>query len=280
MTAKDRIKGLQGLIGAAQDGSIGKETLSKFAAKYGKTRAQTVQFFAQIHHESGGFTLERENMAYSAARIMQIFGVGRHSARVTEPESRQLAGKPKQLAERVYGLGNPSKAKELGNTRPGDGYLFRGGGAIQITGGAAFKQFGGQYLYDNPDKVGEPEYYFVTALRYFDARGIWALAYDLSDTSIEAVTRRINGGYNGLADRKAKTAYYASLWPVSDIPKSIGEPVRTTANLNLRSGAGTSYNVLSVLPKDTVVEVTETAGAWSKVKVVTNVGWVNNTYLK
>ncbi|MFL9829061.1 hypothetical protein ABTU92_30075, partial [Rhodoplanes sp. SY1] len=74
---------------------------------------------AQISHENGAGTIVREDMRYRAPRIMEIFGVGRHSAKVNEAEAARLAGRPAELAERVYGLGNPKKARELGNTEPG-----------------------------------------------------------------------------------------------------------------------------------------------------------------
>lgn len=212
MTAKDRIKELQKSVGASADGIIGRETLTKFAAKFGRTRVQTLHFFANIHHESGGFTIVRENMNYTAPRIMQIFGVGKHSARVTVAEAGRLAGNPWALAERVYGLGNPKKAAELGNTKPGDGWKYRGGGALQCTGGFDYKRYGGQELYDNPDLIGESAYYFTTAVREFDFKNIWAKAKDHSEESIRAVCRVVNGGYNGLDDRRAKVNYYASLW--------------------------------------------------------------------
>lgn len=212
MTVKDRIKELQRLVGANPDGVIGNETLSKFSTKYGKTRVQTIHFFAQIHHESGGFSIVRENMSYSARRIMEIFGVGKHSAKITQTESLKLAGKPYDLAERVYGLGNPSKAKELGNLRVGDGFKYRGGGALQITGGNAYKKYGGEELYKNPDLVGDSAYYFTTAIKEFDSSNIWALCKDLTNDSVLTVTKRVNGGYNGKNDRIAKTAYYAKLF--------------------------------------------------------------------
>ncbi|GHE34963.1 glycoside hydrolase family 19 protein [Sphingobacterium griseoflavum] len=212
MTPKERIKEIQKLVGANRDGVIGRETLTKFAATFGRPRVQVIHFFANIHHESGGFSIARENMNYSAGRIMDIFGIGKHSAKVTAAESQALAGKPYDLAERVYGLGNPTKAKELGNLKVGDGWKYRGGGAIQITGGDAFTRFGGQELYLNPDLVGTSAYYFTTALNYFNERKVWALAKDLTEESIRAVCRRINGGLNGIDDRRAKVRYYDSIW--------------------------------------------------------------------
>ena len=211
MTRIERIKDLQRLVGANADGVIGNETLRKFASKFGKSIVQTVHFFAQIHHESGGFTIGRENMNYTAPRIMQIFGTGKHSAKVTVSEAGRLAGNPWDLAERVYGLGNPRKAKELGNIKVGDGFKYRGGGALQCTGGSDYKRYGGQRLYDNPELIETAEFYFITALKEFDARGIWALAKNYSQSSILTVTKRVNGGTNGLQDRINKTNYYKGL---------------------------------------------------------------------
>lgn len=275
----ERIKELQRYVGATQDGIIGKETMSRFALKFGKTREQTIHFFAQVHHESGGFTLARENMNYSALRISQIFGVGKHSAKVTPLEAARLAGKPYELAERVYGLGNPSKARELGNTKPGDGYKYRGGGAIQITGGDAYKRFGDLDLYNNPDKVADSAYYFTTAVAYFDIRNIWRLATDTGKQTIERVTRAINGGTNGLRDRESKTAFYASLWDSSPTVVQPKDQKKTTANLNLRRAPGTSSERIRVLPQGSSVTVLQVKGAWSEVDTGHNRGWVSNQYL-
>ena len=212
MTRKERIKDLQRLIGANPDGVIGNETLRKFAERFNRTIVQTVHFFAQIHHESGGFTVGRENMNYTAPRIMQIFGIGKHSAKVTVAEAGRLAGNPWDLAERVYGLGNPRKAKELGNIKVGDGVKYRGGGALQCTGGSDYNKYGGQRLYEKPELIETSEFYFSTALKEFDAGGIWGLAKDYSSSSILSVTKRVNGGTNGLQDRINKTAYYAKMF--------------------------------------------------------------------
>lgn len=211
MTAKERIKELQKLVGAIPDGAIGNESLKAFAKRYNKSKAQTILFFANIHHESGGYTIVRENMNYNAARITQIFGAG-HSAKVTWAEAATLTMKPYELAERVYGLGNPKKSKELGNLKPGDGWKYRGGGALQCTGGDDYKRYGGMELYNNPDLIGESQYYFITAIKEFDFKNIWAKAKDLSEESIKAVCKAVNGGYNGLDDRRKKVAYYTNLW--------------------------------------------------------------------
>ena len=91
-----------------------------------KNALRLTHFMAQIGHECGLFKIRRESMTYTTVeRILEIFGVGHHSARVTPAEAQGLVRKPKKLAERVYGLGNPRKARkarkarELGNTEPG-----------------------------------------------------------------------------------------------------------------------------------------------------------------
>lgn len=157
---------------------------------------------AQISHENGAGTIIRENMNYSAERMMEIFGVGRHSAKVTEAEAQRLAHKPKEIAERVYGLGNPKKAQELGNTRPGDGYRFRGNGDLQLTGGDSHRRIGdliGVDLYGKPEQLENPAISFRCAVAEFVKLNCVKPAMD---DNIELVTKRVNGGYNGLAERK------------------------------------------------------------------------------
>lgn len=121
-----------------------------YAKTKGVLRNQLAYILATIYHETGARMLPvRENMNYKAQRITQVFGAN-HSAKVTAAEAQKLAGNPQALAERVYGLGNPKKARELGNTAAGDGYKYRGGGVDQRTGKANYARVG---LADNPDKV-------------------------------------------------------------------------------------------------------------------------------
>ena len=75
------------------------------------TPNRLAHFLAQMMHECGGLRIDWEDMDYSASRLLEIFGVGKHSAAVTEEEALQLAHKPAAIAERVYGLGNPKKAR-------------------------------------------------------------------------------------------------------------------------------------------------------------------------
>lgn len=119
----------------------------------GLLRNQLAYVLATVRHETGGkMKPVRENMTYRAERILEVFGP-KHSAKVTYAEAQKLAGNPQALAERVYGLGNPKKAAELGNTQKGDGFKYRGGGYEQRTGRKNFRRVG---LEVNPDKIVDP----------------------------------------------------------------------------------------------------------------------------
>ena len=167
------------------------------------TPLRMAHFLAQALHETGGFRILRENMNYSARRMIQIFGVGQHSAAVTAEEASRLAGDPQAIAERVYGLGNPRKARALGNTNPGDGFLYRGNGVLQTTGRGSHKRMGdaaGVNFEDNPDLVTAPEHALKPALIEWTQNNLNSFA-DRND--IRTITRRINGGFNGLPEREA-----------------------------------------------------------------------------
>lgn len=175
------------------------------------TPLRLAHFLAQILHESGGLKITFENMNYRASRILEVFGVGRHSAAVTPAEARTLAGNPAALAERVYGLGNPRKAQELGNLVAGDAYKCRGGGILQTTGAGAYKRYGqlcGVDFYGDPSKIVSRAHALKPALYEWKAKGCNALA-DRND--IGGITRKVNGGTNGLESRKQ---WFARVYPL------------------------------------------------------------------
>jgi putative chitinase len=183
-------------------------------AKHGiTTPLRMAHFLAQAFHETGGLTVEWESGAYSARRLQEIFGVGRHSAGITAWEAEQLAYKPEAIFERVYGLGNPKKARELGNTNKGDGYRYRGGGVLQTTGRANYRRMSQRCGVDfegNPQLVVHPDHLLKPALAEWTEGNLNALA-DKDD--IRSITRRINGGYNGFDDR---VAWFRKIRPLID----------------------------------------------------------------
>lgn len=187
-------------------------------AKRGITsRRRAIYFLGNISHESDGGTIRRESMRYSAERIVQVFGKN-HSANVGWMEARQLAADAKKtggvaLAERVYGLGNPHMAHDLGNTEPGDGWAFRGGGGSQTTGRAAYalaEQRSGLPLLEHPDLIADPGHWLdIAAADFGDCRRDGKTCLEWADEgNDEMVCRALNGGVNGLASRREWTAQW------------------------------------------------------------------------
>ena len=171
--------------------------------KHGITTPQRMaHFLAQVMQETGRLEVLRESMSYSVPRMLEIFGVGIHSAKVTAAEAPGLAHNQQKLAERVYGLGNPRKAEELGNTEPGDGFRYRGTGLLQMTGREAHHRRGlanGLDFEGNPDLATLPEHALKPALQEW-SDGNLNLAAD--QNKIVRITEVINGGQNGLPERR------------------------------------------------------------------------------
>lgn len=167
--------------------------------KYGiDTKLRLAHFIAQTAHESGGYTVLKENLNYSADGLQKIFKKYFPDAATAEKYAR----KPEMIANRVYGgrLGNGPEAS-------GDGFRYRGRGIVQLTGKENYAKLSaslnkGDELIKNPDLVAEPEYALHSACWYWKNRNINAAA-DRDD--VEAVTKLINGGLIGIEDRKEKT---------------------------------------------------------------------------
>jgi len=159
------------------------------------TPVRQAMFLSQLAHESGNFRFVVENLNYSADALRRVFG----KYFPTEALATEYARQPEKIANRVYAnrMGNGDEAS-------GDGWKYRGRGLIQLTGLNNYASFAMQA--DNnaliePDLVAQPE------LAVDSAGWFWATnrLNQLSDTGdVKAVTRRINGGFNGLADREAK----------------------------------------------------------------------------
>jgi putative chitinase len=180
---------------------------------YGVTSdIRLAHLLAQWMHECGGFTLIWESGAYQTRQIIAIFGVGHHSARITDSEARALRGNGPALFERAYGLGNPKKARELGNTQPGDGWRFRGCGIVQITGRAAHERYA-RAIGCAVEELAKPLYAIHAALLEWKEKGCNAIADrdDGTDTAIYAITKKINGGLNGYPARRANLKKAKSL---------------------------------------------------------------------
>jgi putative chitinase len=187
-------------------GAKGDEILARFGINANKLRF--CHFLAQVAHESAGFKAVEENLNYSAERMMVVFP----RARISASEAQQLARKPQAIAERVYGLGFPDKARELGNTQPGDGFRYRGRGFIQLTGRGNYRDIGkriGLDLEGNPDLAAQPANALLCAAAFWDGKNLNQFA---DQNKIEVITKLINGAHHGLADRKTKFAAAQGIW--------------------------------------------------------------------
>lgn len=167
--------------------------------------------------ETGGLTILWESGAYSADGILRVFGEGRHSARVTPAEARKLAGNGPALFERVYGLGNPGKARELGNTQPGDGWRCRGLGLNQITGRWAHERYAAK-VGCSLDDLARPINCLAASLIEWSEKGCNKYV-DLDDEV--PVRKLINAGslavseakLNGLPHARQYLAAARRIWP-------------------------------------------------------------------
>jgi putative chitinase len=159
--------------------------------------ARVRAFLAQMGHESNDFTRLVENMNYSAERLRAVFPKYFKTMAV----AREYAHQPEKIANRVY-------ANRLGNGPPesGDGWRFRGNGITHLTGRANHKEAGealGVDFETHPELAREPEHMFRVAGWFWKTRGLNVLA---DKNQFETITRRINGGINGLDDRLERWA--------------------------------------------------------------------------
>ena len=186
--------------GLVADGKFGPITAKKIASVF-KIK-HPAEFFGQVCHESGDLTLKEENLNYSAKRLLQVFPKYFNLTNVN-----RYANKPQEIGNRVYG-------GRMGNKNPNDGYYFRGRGAIQLTGRDNYKSFENWLVQKglckpneimlNPDLVWK-EFYIESAIWFFDKNNLWNI------TDVTILTKRINGGTNGLQDRINRTQKY-KLW--------------------------------------------------------------------
>ncbi|OEC45004.1 glycoside hydrolase family 19 [Pseudomonas sp. 1D4] len=161
-------------------------------------------FLAQAAHESSGFTRLTENLNYSATGLAATWP-GRFRGADGQPNAlaRALHRRPEAIANVVYAnrMGNGPEAS-------GDGWRYRGRGLLQITGRAQYQRCGaalGLPLVEQPDLLAQPEPAVLSAAWFWQVNGLNELA-DARD--FEAITRRINGGLNGLAERRALWAKF------------------------------------------------------------------------
>lgn len=162
------------------------------------TPERMAMFLAQTAHESGNFSTTHENLNYSAKGLVGTFKKYFPSEEVATPYAR----KPEKIANRVYGnrMGNGDEAS-------GEGFEYCGRGLIQLTGKDNYTACGKALdmdLLTDPDIVEENPVAVLSAGWFWNTRRLndWA---DKGD--VKTVTKKINGGDIGLADRKKHYAH-------------------------------------------------------------------------
>jgi len=171
------------------------QDLEQALPKYGiaDSRVRLAHFFAQVLHESGCMHFDMENLNYSSDGLRRVFG----QYFTTKEEADAYARQPEKIANRVYArrMGNGSEAS-------GDGWKYRGRGLIQLTGRSNYKAFaewvGDPRVVNEPDLVSS-DYAVHSAVFFWDKNNLNTFA-DKDD--VVGLTRRINGGTQGLAHRR------------------------------------------------------------------------------
>lgn len=193
---------LQEKIGATPDGSFGPSTLKKAMAYYKMTPERAAHFFGQVSHETGGFHVFIENLNYAASGLLRVF-----KKYFNATTAEQYARQPIKIGSRVYAnrMGNGDEASK-------EGYKFRGRGGLQSTGKNNYQEFA-DYI-DKPEIMSNPDlvatdYAFEAAIFFFNKNKLWSICdKGVNDASILALTKKINGGINGLEERVSLTKRY------------------------------------------------------------------------
>jgi putative chitinase len=165
------------------------ETFSRFNIN---TKNQQAMFIGQCSHECGNFRLLEENLNYRAETLMKLWPKRFPSLEF----AKQYEKNPRKIANSVYAnrMGNRDEAS-------GDGYRFRGRGALQCTGHSTYFHAGKALGVDfvmQPDLVATPKYAALTAGWFWETHKLNPPADALDYTK---VTKIINGGTIGLDDR-------------------------------------------------------------------------------
>lgn len=175
----------------------------EFFPKYGiTTNDRIAAFLAQTGHESANFTVIEENLNYSTEGLRKVFSKYFHSSTI----AKRYAHQPEKIASRVYAnrLGNGSEASR-------EGWTYRGRGLIQLTGKSNYQLFAnyiGKTLDETRAYLSTRKGAFESACWFWQTKNLNNYA-DKKD--IVGMTKLINGGTNGLDDRKAKYLHALSV---------------------------------------------------------------------
>jgi putative chitinase len=183
-----------GMFPRAKDATELVEAMNDIFPKYDiNTPQRMAGFIAQTGHESAGFSAFSEDLYYSAKSLDVVFGKYFKRAGI---DANKYAREPEKIANHVY-----ANRMKNGDEVSGDGYMFRGGGILQLTGRDNYTRFG-----ESVDMSPEEAVDYVRTPKGAIESACWfwkenKLNKYCDSSEIKLLTKRINGGYIGLEDR-------------------------------------------------------------------------------
>jgi putative chitinase len=258
------------------------------------TANRIAAFMAQCAHESGDFRVLEENLNYSAENLLKTFG--RYFGPPPKRNANEYARNPQKIANYVYMDEFRSPTSRLGNTQSGDGWKFRGGGIKQLTGRSNFSQFGASINMtadQAADYVRTKKGAFESACWFWRTKKLESFA-DRDD--IDGMSRAVNGGDNGLVDRrnrysraKAIIGGKVSSFPTpvnNQITDSVTTPRPSSGYATIRRGSTGEVvrriqRALGLTPDGSFGVQTEIATrSWQRTNKYTSNGILDNAQIK
>lgn len=178
------IEPVQRKLGIVADGIAGPQTFNAIASyavgrplnfhfwdKNLNTPERLADFIAQTAHETGLYKTFEENLNYSAANALKVWP--RH---FNDALAKWANRNPQRIAEVAYGVKSRTGKGRMGNTLEGDGWKYRGRGALQLTGKDNYREFGkllGLDLVNNPDLASDPDISLKIAIQFYLRTGVF-----------------------------------------------------------------------------------------------------------
>lgn len=201
------------------DGVLGKKTMSRMMEVFQLNKEEAAHFIGQISHETANFKYGEENLNYSESALLKVFGKY-FTTDTTKFSHKKLASeyarKPEKIANWVY-----ANRGGNGGEESGDGWKYRGHGALQLTLRNNYERFAQKVkdmrILNTPEIVVE-NYYFESGLYFFNENNLWKFCQEVNQNNIIKLSKAINLGNpnstatpNGLEDRIQKTNKYYNL---------------------------------------------------------------------